>query len=134
MYLPVRKPFLDDQLIRIGNRAWEQDSNPNLERLQAASLEDQGAAHLSQAKSQSKNTNIDLSVVAPEEGLLNLPDGGKKSLSVNFMNLKFSQATNHVQLLEKNVGLRPAPMTQAQEQKTQVAFHEFSTNEKPPSG
>ncbi|KAJ9050187.1 hypothetical protein DSO57_1016688 [Entomophthora muscae] len=71
-----------------------------------------------QAKSYSKNTYIDLIVVAPKKGLLDLPNGSKESTSLNFMNLKSSQAINQVQLLEKNAGLRPAPMTQAQKQKT----------------
>ncbi|KAJ9058130.1 hypothetical protein DSO57_1015551 [Entomophthora muscae] len=60
--------------------AREQDLNPDPERQQAASLEDQGATCLrffgieppqakAQAKPQSKNTNIGLRMMAPKEVL-----------------------------------------------------------------
>ncbi|KAJ9081940.1 hypothetical protein DSO57_1009644 [Entomophthora muscae] len=85
-----------------------------------------------QAKSQSKNTSIDLRVVAPEEGLLNLPNRGKESPSDNFINLKPSWITNQVQLPEENTGFRPNPMTATQEQDNQVANSRFLTNEQTP--
>ncbi|KAJ9088331.1 hypothetical protein DSO57_1024153 [Entomophthora muscae] len=67
------------------------------------------------SNSQSKNTNTDLGVMAPKEGLDNLPNGGKEILSINFMNLKSSQVTNQGPLPEENTGLKPVPMTKAQE-------------------
>ncbi|KAJ9082756.1 hypothetical protein DSO57_1001822 [Entomophthora muscae] len=81
-------------VVRIGrispleNQAQEQGQNPDPDCLWTASLEDQGAASLhifvidplqaeAQDKSQRKNTNMELRVVVPKEGILDLPSGGE---------------------------------------------------------
>ncbi|KAJ9058640.1 hypothetical protein DSO57_1010214 [Entomophthora muscae] len=70
-----------------------------------------------------------LEVVAPKEELLNFPDGGKESHSVNFMNLKSSQVINQVNLKEENTCFRPNHMTTAQEKDNQVKSLGLLTNE-----
>ncbi|KAJ9086131.1 hypothetical protein DSO57_1007246 [Entomophthora muscae] len=95
------------------NQAQKQDLNPNPDHLQAACPEDQRASHLHfsgfellqaevQIKSQSENTNMDVRAVTFKEELVSLPNRGKESLSVNFMNLKSSHITNQVPLPKKH--------------------------------
>ncbi|KAJ9087423.1 hypothetical protein DSO57_1033522 [Entomophthora muscae] len=48
------------------------------------------------AKSQSQNTSAGLIKIVPEEKLLKLPNGGRESSSVNFMNLKSSWVNNQI--------------------------------------
>ncbi|KAJ9081448.1 hypothetical protein DSO57_1014532 [Entomophthora muscae] len=112
-------------------RAQDWDSNPDPEFLQATSPMDQGNTHPrflgteslqaeAPAKSQSKNTSTGLTMVMPEEELLKLPNEGRESSSVNFMNLKSSCVTNKIQLPKENTVFRPNPVTTAQNQENKV--------------
>ncbi|KAJ9050057.1 hypothetical protein DSO57_1018058 [Entomophthora muscae] len=93
--------------VRIDNscplETWTQewDLNPDPEFPRAADPMDQGTAcprllgteplqAEAPAKSQSKNTSAGLTMVVPKEELLELPNEGRESFSVNFMNLKSS--------------------------------------------
>ncbi|KAJ9062500.1 hypothetical protein DSO57_1010072, partial [Entomophthora muscae] len=81
--------------------AQEWDLNPDPESPQATGPIDQGTACLrfletespqaeAPARSQSQNTSAGLTMVVPKEGLLKLPNEGRESSSVNFMNFKSS--------------------------------------------
>ncbi|KAJ9073273.1 hypothetical protein DSO57_1018287 [Entomophthora muscae] len=105
-----------------GTQAQEWDSNPDSP--QAASPMDERAAcpHFLEteppqaeapAKSQSQNTSASWAMVVPKEELLKLPNGGRESSSVNFMNLKSSWVTNWIQSSKENTGFRPNPVTTA---------------------
>ncbi|KAJ9063463.1 hypothetical protein DSO57_1039578 [Entomophthora muscae] len=72
-------------------------------------------------------------MVVPKEELLKLPNGGREGSSVNFMNLKSSRVTNQTQLLKKNPGFGPDPVTIAQNQENQVTNLDVLTNERTPS-
>ncbi|KAJ9065258.1 hypothetical protein DSO57_1021579 [Entomophthora muscae] len=118
----------------------EQDLNSEPDHLQAASPEDQRAScpYFSGIKSpqaeaepnyQNENTRKNLRATAPKEGPHNLPNGGREIPTVNFMRNKSMQVANQDPLPEENTGLKPSPMTMAQEQKGQVNLPEISTNE-----
>ncbi|KAJ9059176.1 hypothetical protein DSO57_1005099 [Entomophthora muscae] len=80
------------------------------------------------AKSQSQNTSTGLTMVVPKEELLELPNEGRESSSVNFMNLKSSQVTNQIQLPKENTGFKPDPVTKAQNQENQVTVRNCAIN------
>ncbi|KAJ9058851.1 hypothetical protein DSO57_1008068 [Entomophthora muscae] len=48
-------------------------------------------------------------MVVPKKELLELPNEGRESFSVNFMNLNSSWVTNQIQLPKENTGFRPNP-------------------------
>ncbi|KAJ9075332.1 hypothetical protein DSO57_1037159 [Entomophthora muscae] len=65
------------------------------------------------AKYQRQNTYTNLTMVAPKEEPLKLPNGGSNNTSVNFMSLKSSQVTKQTLLPRINPGFGPDPMTTA---------------------
>ncbi|KAJ9087689.1 hypothetical protein DSO57_1030668 [Entomophthora muscae] len=104
----------------LGTWAQEWDSNPDPDSLQAAIPMDQGAACLhfpetellqaeAPTKSQSQNTCTGVTMVVPKKELPKLPNKGRESSSVNFMNLKSSQVTNQIQSPKEKMGFRPNP-------------------------
>ncbi|KAJ9087351.1 hypothetical protein DSO57_1034248 [Entomophthora muscae] len=116
-----------DNSFPLETQAQEWDSNPDPGFLQAASPMDQGPAcprfpeteplqAEAPAKSQSQNISAGLTIMMPKEELLKLPNEGRESSSVNFMNLKSSCVTNQIQLPKENTGFRPNPVTTAQNQ------------------
>ncbi|KAJ9069671.1 hypothetical protein DSO57_1016145 [Entomophthora muscae] len=103
------------------------DSNPEPTFLRAAGPMDQGPARLhffgikplqaeAPTKSQSQNTCISSTMVAPKEEPLKLPNGSRDGASVNFMSLKSSQITNQTLLPKINPGFGPDPVTTAKNQ------------------
>ncbi|KAJ9090262.1 hypothetical protein DSO57_1004172 [Entomophthora muscae] len=138
------------KILRIDNsfpletRAQERDSNPEPGLTWAASPMDQGPARPrfpetkppqaeAPTKSRSQNTSAGLIMMVPKDELLKLPNGGRESSSVNFMNLKSSRVTNQIQLPKKNTGFRPNPVTIAQNQENQVTNLDILTNERNPA-
>ncbi|KAJ9088133.1 hypothetical protein DSO57_1026163 [Entomophthora muscae] len=82
--------------------------------------------------SQSQNTNISPTIVAPKEEPFELPNEGRDGAYVRFMSLKSSQATNQEPTQERGLGLRPSPLTITLKQDNQVAKLRILTNEKTP--
>ncbi|KAJ9066233.1 hypothetical protein DSO57_1011562 [Entomophthora muscae] len=122
-------------------QAWEQDSNPGPGSLQAAGPMDCWAAHLcflgikplqaeAPVNSQSQNTDISLTIVAPKEEPFKLPNEGRDGAYVSFMSLKSSQTTNQEPTQERGMGLWPGPMTMMLKQDNQVAKSRLLTNER----
>ncbi|KAJ9080633.1 hypothetical protein DSO57_1022906 [Entomophthora muscae] len=140
--------FYGQQLVvRIDNsfplETWAQewDSNPDPGLLQTAGPMDQGPARLhfpdieplkaeAPARSQRQNTSTGFIMMVPKEELLELPNRGRESCSVNFMNLKSSWVTNQIQLPKEKPGFGPNPVTTAQNQVTDL---DVLTNERTPS-
>ncbi|KAJ9088808.1 hypothetical protein DSO57_1019530 [Entomophthora muscae] len=113
---------LIDNSLPLGTWAQGWDLNPEPTFLRAAGPMDQGPARLrffrieplqaeAAAKSQSQNTCISSTMVAPEEEPLELPNGSRDDASVNFMSLKSSQVTNQTLLPKINLGFGPDPVT-----------------------
>ncbi|KAJ9050533.1 hypothetical protein DSO57_1013549 [Entomophthora muscae] len=133
-----------DNSLPQGTRAQGWDLNPEPTFPQAAGTMDQGPARLrffgikplqaeAPAKSQSQNTCISSTMVAPEEEPLKLPNGSRDGASVNFMSLKSSQVTNQTLLSKINLGFGPNPVTTTKNQENQVTKLDILTNERTPS-
>ncbi|KAJ9059533.1 hypothetical protein DSO57_1001602 [Entomophthora muscae] len=110
-----------DNSLPWGTQAQGWDSNPEPTFPQAAGPMDQGPAHPrffgikplqaeAPAKSQSQNTCISLTMVAPKEEPLKLPNGSRDGTSVNFMSLKSSQVTNQTLMPKIKPGFGPDPV------------------------
>ncbi|KAJ9070645.1 hypothetical protein DSO57_1005738 [Entomophthora muscae] len=124
-------------------QARERDLNPGPGSLRAARPMDCWAACLcflgikplqaeALVNSQSQNTNISPTIVAPEEEPFELPNEGRDGVYVSFINLKSSQETNQEPTQERGTGLRPGPMTTTLKQDNQVAKLRILTNERTP--
>ncbi|KAJ9062209.1 hypothetical protein DSO57_1013076 [Entomophthora muscae] len=124
-------------------QAWEQNSNPGPGSLRAVGPMDCWAAHPcflgikplqaeAPVNSQSQNTNISPTIVAPKEDLFELPNEGRDGAYVSFMSLKSSQATNQQPTQERGTGPQPGYMTTTLKQDNQVAKSRILTNERNP--
>ncbi|KAJ9087079.1 hypothetical protein DSO57_1036857 [Entomophthora muscae] len=82
--------------------------------------------------SQSQNTDISPTIVAPKEEPIKLPNEGRDGAYVRFMSLKSSQATNQEPTQERGTGLQPGPMTTTLKQDNQVAKLRILANERTP--
>ncbi|KAJ9052104.1 hypothetical protein DSO57_1037513 [Entomophthora muscae] len=140
MLVPVR---IDNSLPQ-ETQAQGWDLNPEPTFLRAAGPMDQGPACLrffriellqaeAPAKSQSQNTCTSLTMVAPKEEPLKLPNRSRDSASVNFMSLKSSQVTNQTLLPKINPGFGPDPVITAKNQENRVTKLDILTNERTPS-
>ncbi|KAJ9051718.1 hypothetical protein DSO57_1001984 [Entomophthora muscae] len=134
--LPEARFFVKiDDSSPLETQAWEQDSNPGPGSLWAAHPCFLGIKPLqaeAPVNSQSQNTNISPTIVAPKEEPFELPNEGRDGAYVSFMSLKPSQATNQEPIQERGIGLQPGPMTTTLKQDNQVAKLRILTNERTP--
>ncbi|KAJ9084038.1 hypothetical protein DSO57_1028242 [Entomophthora muscae] len=137
------EPVKIDNSSPLETQAWERDSNPGPGSLQAARPMDCWAARPcflgikplqaeAPVNSQSQNTNISPTIVAPKEEPFELPNEGSDGAYVSFMSLKSSQATNQEPTQERGTVLQPSPMTTTLKQDNQVAKLRILTNERTP--
>ncbi|KAJ9058557.1 hypothetical protein DSO57_1011012 [Entomophthora muscae] len=71
-------------------------------------------------------------IIAPNRGLITVPNGGTDLATISFMNLKSMPAANQEQTQKKGTGPRPSPMTLTPEQDNQAAKLRFLTNGRTP--
>ncbi|KAJ9048723.1 hypothetical protein DSO57_1031990 [Entomophthora muscae] len=71
-------------------------------------------------------------IIALNEGLITAPNGDTNLVTISFMNLKSTPATNQEQTQERGTGLRPSFMTLTAEQDNQAAKSRFLTNGRTP--
>ncbi|KAJ9066952.1 hypothetical protein DSO57_1004714 [Entomophthora muscae] len=71
-------------------------------------------------------------IIAPNGGLITMPNGGTNLATISFINLKSMPATNQEQTQERGMGLQPGPMTLTPEQDNQAAKLIFLANGRTP--
>ncbi|KAJ9060997.1 hypothetical protein DSO57_1024979 [Entomophthora muscae] len=70
--------------------------------------------------------------IAPNRGVIKVPNGGNKIPTICFMDLKTALVANQDVSPEESMGPGPDPMTATQEQENQVANLIFMTSERTP--
>ncbi|KAJ9082286.1 hypothetical protein DSO57_1006070 [Entomophthora muscae] len=134
VFLRVSERHISGSTVRIDNflsletQGQGRDSNSESDHPRAVSPKDQRAGCLrfseikppqAEAEPNSQNVNIskNLRATAPEEGLNNLPNGGRKIPTVNLMSMKSTLVINQDSSPDENAHLKPTLMTMAKEQK-----------------
>ncbi|KAJ9082225.1 hypothetical protein DSO57_1006334 [Entomophthora muscae] len=121
----------------------KEDLNPDPEFLRAASPKYQGAAYPHcpgvkplQAEAKNDGPNDEASqpkiIIAPNKGIIKVPNRGNKIPTISLMSLKITPAANQESPPGEGTGLQLNPMTATLEQDNQVSNLRFLTNERTP--